>query len=270
VKLALRHPFDLDASPPSLAGFLAHLVGNLPDVEGPADDVLTYEAHLHGSGDIATSSPQLPEHTTAPTPAIARLLTTINVAAVASMDEVPVLHASCAAVDGTAIVVPGHPGAGKSTLVAGLVAEGCTYLTDEAVPLDASAAAVPYPKPIVVGRGSWPALAHAEHGRVTLEGVALDAWHLDPVLLGSTAAVDPAPVGLVVVPRYVPGSETLIEPLSPAEATAAMSSNTFNLRRHGRAAVERCALVAREARAVRVTHSDLREVARRLMDLAAP
>jgi hypothetical protein len=270
MKTALRHAFEIDASPDRLADFLQRLVARLPDAPGPTVTSARYEVIGSPSGDIATSGPDLPRLPMAPTPAIARLLTTINVAAVASMDELPVLHASAAAIGGVAIVVPGHPGAGKSTLVAGLVAEGCTYLTDEAVPLDTDGFAVPYPKPIVVGPGSWKALEHAAAGRVTLDEQPLDAWHLDPVLLGSSVADRPCPVGLVVVPRYRPGSETLIEPLSPAEATAAMSSNAFNARRHGRATIERCAEVARGARGVRVTHSDLRDVCRRLMELAAP
>jgi hypothetical protein len=267
--LALRQRFSFAAEPPALQRFLEEALVHLRDGPRTSEVVRHHRAVLREDGLLEVWNAGFPAEPLPLTPGLARLMSSINVAAVASVDHLPVLHASAASWAGRAIVVPGRPGAGKSTLVAGLVAAGCGYLTDEAVPIDGSAHAVPYPKPIVVGPGSWPALAHARAGRVELARGHLDAWYLDPARLGVTVETAPLPVGMVVVPRYRPGSPTLIEPLTPAEATAAMSSNTFNQVRHGRSGIERCADVARAARCVQLTHGDLRDACARLVELAS-
>ncbi len=58
------------------------------------------------------------------------------------------VHAGVVAHRGGALVMPGRSLAGKSTLVAALVAQGATYLSDEYAVLDTGGAVHPYPKPL--------------------------------------------------------------------------------------------------------------------------
>ena len=58
------------------------------------------------------------------------------------------VHAGVVAHRGGALVLPGRSLAGKTTLVAALVAQGAAYLSDEFAVLDAEGAVHPYPKPL--------------------------------------------------------------------------------------------------------------------------
>jgi hypothetical protein len=63
------------------------------------------------------------------------------------------VHAGAVGWRGRAIVLPGRPEAGKTTLTAALVRAGATYLSDEFAPLDDRGRAHPYPKALwVAGR----------------------------------------------------------------------------------------------------------------------
>ena len=58
------------------------------------------------------------------------------------------VHAGAVALDGVALVFPGGPLIGKSTLAAALVRAGATYLSDEFAVLDPGGTVLPYPRRI--------------------------------------------------------------------------------------------------------------------------
>ena len=72
-------------------------------------------------------------------------------------------HAGGAVRDGVACVFPAHMESGKTTLTAGLVRSGWSYLTDEAVAFDWDTGEIePFPKPLSLDPGSqhlFPELA---------------------------------------------------------------------------------------------------------------
>src|SRR5207244_10711784 len=69
------------------------------------------------------------------------------------------IHAAVASLGGHAVVLPGDADAGKSTLVAALVADGFDYLSDEAAMVDLASNQVrPYARAISLQEGSWPLL----------------------------------------------------------------------------------------------------------------
>ena len=154
------------------------------------------------------------------------------------------LHAAGAVMGDRTIVLPGPMGAGKSTLVAGLVRSGLGYVTDEVVAIDPGSGRIrAYPKPISLGAPPdslgpihWGGARRA-HPYLGLTGV------IPAATLGATLAPPETSLGLVVLPRYEPSASTEVVRLSGADALAAVASHAFHLDQ-GATLVNLAALVA--------------------------
>jgi hypothetical protein len=136
--------------------------------------------------------------------AVGRSLILLNhVAAIGSGGHL-LLHAGAVEQDGQVVVVAGRSGWGKTTLVAGLVRRGWSYLTDELVAIDPhERGVVPYPK--------------ALH----LDADAVDRLGLDPTTLGDGTYgfhVPPAALGRVSRGGTLAALVLLDDPRSPDEA----------------------------------------------------
>jgi hypothetical protein len=173
--------------------------------------------------------------TTAPGVAFAHLVFEANRQSIECSTAAVLLHAAAAVVDGVAVVLPGAMGAGKSTLVAGLVHSGAGYLTDEATAIDPTTGVVhAYPKPISLGALPPPPLPAAPWVPPAGARAYLGSSGLVPVeALRPGAVAAPTPAGLVVLPAYVPGAPTTVERLGPADALAAVGAHAFHLDRPG-------------------------------------
>src|SRR5205814_9867785 len=92
-----------------------------------------------------------------PSDVVPALFAEINASVVhASSARHVLFHSSGAASGDRCAIFPAQAGAGKTTLVAGLVGAGLSYVTDEAVALDIESGLVrPFPKPLSIKRGSW-------------------------------------------------------------------------------------------------------------------
>ena len=159
------------------------------------------------------------------------------------------VHASAAAFDGRAIVLPAPPDHGKTTTVAGLVRAGWDLLTDEAALFDLCDDLLhPFPRPMTLSETSMAALpglvdslpsSYEEFRRLDYH---LTADDLRPGALGS-----PARVAFVVFPSYAPGRITELVPLARGEAVMEMIRGTFNMERVGGRGVETLGRVVRAA-----------------------
>jgi len=252
----LDHHFDVGSASAELDDFLCRALASLAADVVP---VVRYHAEAEPDGSVSAWVDDLEIVRGSPTSAIAHLMSAINVAATRSLTHLPILHASAVAVGGHAVVIPAAPGSGKSTLCAALLAQGATYLTDEAVPVDPKGRAIPYAKPIVVGPGSWPSLPEWRGLTAKLPSQPLDAWYLDPRRRGTRIEPDPILIRAIVLPRYRADRRTTWERISRGEATAAMASNTFNLSEHGRDAIQRFADVSAHAPAWRIEYGEVGE-----------
>lgn len=118
------------------------------------------------------------------------------------------VHAGAVEWKGRALILPGGTHSGKSTLVAELLRQGATYFSDEYALIDAEGFAHPYPRPLLVRRGSpqqFPMLADECNSRT-----------------GSA----PAPVGLIFAVVYDPAGGWKMTPLPQSLAFVCLLENT--------------------------------------------
>jgi hypothetical protein len=145
------------------------------------------------------------------------------------------LHAGAVARQEVGLLMPAASGSGKSTLVAGLVAAGFAYLSDEVAILDPhSGRLLPFANSLGIkagGRrlfgGRYPELAGIARRRV--DGRAV--WPLPPPERAWPRA--PVRVGVIVLPRYRPASQPRLSPIGRSAALAACVAQTSRLQAHG-------------------------------------
>ena len=172
--------------------------------------------------------------TTAPSVAFAHLLFETNRLATENAVGPVVLHAAGAVAGDIAIALPGPMDAGKSTLVAGLVAHGFSYLTDELVAIDsATTHCRPYAKAISLGASPdelaglrWDAPEEwVEY--LAMSGL-VPARSIRPDVVATATEL-----GLVVLPRYESSASTEVIRLDPSDALMSVAAHAFHLERPG-------------------------------------
>lgn len=149
-----------------------------------------------------------------------------------------VMHGAVLARDGAALVMPGFPGAGKSTLCAALAfIEGWRLLSDELTVLDpADGLLVPHPRPISLKNASIDVVAAFPGARLgpiyrdTRKGTITHAACPPPSM---ASAGERARAAWIVFPRFETGASLHMERLSRVEAFALLSEQSFNGARMG-------------------------------------
>jgi len=149
-----------------------------------------------------------------------------------------VMHAAVLARAGRAVMMPGFPGAGKSTLCAALAfCEGWRLLSDELAILDpVDGCLLPHPRPISVKNASIDIVAGfpgARLGPVYRNTRKGDVSHLACPPQALHAAGERARVAWVVFPRFDATAEPRCEEISRVEAFALISEQSFNNERMG-------------------------------------
>lgn len=151
-----------------------------------------------------------------------------------------VMHAAVVARDDAALVLPGFPGAGKSTLCASLCwLGGWRLLSDELAILDPPTGDLaPNPRPIALKNESidlvsrFPGVRLGPSYADTRKGTV---GHAAAPEASIRAADRPARCRWVVFPRYSPGVAASVERIDRAEAFALISEQSFNKERMGEA-----------------------------------
>jgi hypothetical protein len=186
-----------------------------------------------------------------------------------------VVHAAAAVCNGDGVVLPGRMNAGKTTLVTGLVLDGCGYLTDELVAFELTSGDIDaYPRPLSVGQRAWPLLDRLRP--LAEEAVAADTsrqWHVDVGRLRPGAVASRARPRFVVMPAFDAGAPTTLEPVSRAAALETTYRHAMNAAVHGRAGFRLLAAVAGGCRAARLVSGDLEpavRAVRRFMEESGP
>lgn len=182
------------------------------------------------------------------------------------------LHAGAVVThDGSALLLPGPGGSGKSTTTLGLVGAGMRYLSDEfAVIEPATGCVVPFPRPLALKHGSRRLLPHLDDLAVRTPTDARTTVHVPVERLGGIAATEAAEPGFVVFPTYLEGAVTELTQLTPGQTCIGLLQSTFRMTDRPLEALRVMAGVARRARGYRLTIGDLTEAVDLLSDLTTP
>jgi HprK-related kinase A len=154
-----------------------------------------------------------------------------------------IVHAAAVERSGCALVLPGPPGSGKSTLCAGLVSRGWRLLSDELTLLDlATGRVVPLPRPVSLKNESIDAIRRyfpgAELGPPVHDTVKGSVAHMKPPAESVRRATELTRPRWIALPRYERGATAQLEPLSKARTFMHLADNAFNYDVHGRRGFE--------------------------------
>lgn len=174
------------------------------------------------------------------------------------------VHAAVVETDGAALVLPGEPGSGKSTLCAALVHRGWRLLSDELGVFDLRTALLhPFPRPISLKNASIDLIRHldstAVFGPVARDTVKGTVAHLRPPQSSVERAALSAQPRWIVFPRYASGSPTRIEALPPARVFMNLAENSFNYALHGAAGFDCLSAIVDGSRGYAMDHANLDE-----------
>jgi hypothetical protein len=183
--------------------------------------------------------------------------------------SVTVVHAAGVVRDGIAVVLPGDPGAGKSTLAASLLRRGFGYLSDEAVGLRADDQAVlGYPKRLALDLGSWSLFDGLREPAAVWAREAFDPTRVrwvDPRDLNESAldwrAIDAPRLGVGIFASYEKGAPLTVERLEPVDALVALLRTSFNLHLMADAGLVTLRDVASSVPFYRVRHGGIEQIA---------
>lgn len=176
-----------------------------------------------------------------------------------------VIHSAVVERGGMALVLPGQPGAGKSTLCAALALSDWRLLSDELTILSQKTGLVQaMPRPISLKAASIDLVregfAHAVLSSAVHDTHKGSIAYAQPPRPAVDACRQTARVGYVIFPRYVSGGEFVVESISRAQALAELMSHTFNVGLLGRQGFESLAQAIAGARCYAVEYPDLASI----------
>jgi len=149
-----------------------------------------------------------------------------------------IVHAAVVEKEGYAVIMAAPPGIGKSTLCAGLVANGWRLLSDELAlisPEDGSLTPLPRPlslknDSIGIIRNFAPEMTIGPVARDTAKGIVAHMKAPDDCI---KRADEPAAPGWVVCPKYEKDAPARLEQRSKAQTFMYLVKNSFNYNVHG-------------------------------------
>ena len=183
-------------------------------------------------------------------------------------------HAGALAFNGKGLLFPGEIAAGKTTLTAWLTTRGLDYLTDELVFVAHGAGNIQaFTRPLNLKKLSRTVLKdhfhfekHADRILSTPHGDLVPSELLKPTGNPTHTLADP-PVSLIIFPRYRPGADFIMRPLSRAQAGLALMEclvNARNLPDHGFPEIVR---LAKTAPAYKMTYAHFDQVGEQIETL---
>lgn len=171
-----------------------------------------------------------------------------------------VVHAGAVVTpSGDGVVLPGHSGAGKSSLVAGLARRGFGYLSDEYAAIDpVERGLFPVPRALSLKPGSY-GLFDDLRPPPRDQGFQGSQWHIPSCDVGRHGGEGPHPIRWVIAPEYRGDAPVSIEPMTPAMTAFTLGSHSPGLGVYGRRALPLLGDVAQGSRGFRMISGNLQE-----------
>lgn len=176
-----------------------------------------------------------------------------------------VIHSAVVERGGLALVLPGQPGSGKSTLCAALALRDWRILSDELTIVAHDGGLVqPVPRPISLKgtsidlvRTNFPGAEMTVPVTATHKGAIA---YVRPPSEAVAALANAVPIGYVVFPKFKAGTDLVFEPLPRAVALAELMENTFNVGLLGAEGFKSLATAIAGAKCYAVEYGDLASI----------
>jgi HprK-related kinase A len=198
----------------------------------------------------------------------------LNFAIAAQAHQYLIVHAAAIERGGRVAIMPGAPGAGKSTLTAALVQRGGWRLLSDELALirPSDAHVVPLARPINLKNGSIglmrayaPDSIFSAETHDTAKGTVALMRAPDESIARSD---ETAPIGWIIFPRWQQDSAARLAPWSKAAGLMEIAHNAMNYSLHGAAGFELLADIFATSGCYRFTYSRLDDALAMFADLA--
>mgnify|MGYP001766066207 CR=1 FL=1 len=150
-----------------------------------------------------------------------------------NIHEYAIVHAATVEKSGRAVILPGTPGSGKSTLCAAMVYRGWRLLSDEMALISLRDGLLkPFPRPIGLKNASIDIIRNYSDSIIMGETVADTAKGTVAHMRAPRSSIDsgkePARAHRIAFPTYKPSTPAQTTPLSKGQALMRLIENCFN------------------------------------------
>lgn len=170
------------------------------------------------------------------------------------------IHAGAVSLGNNVILLPGKSGSGKSTLAAMLLKLGYEYLSDELVLLGTGGRIIPFTRPLSFKPDRTkhflkPSQLHIPDVIADEHGAMIPHRMFNPIYRRQEARLTH-----IVFPRYTPGAQTMIIPLSPARSCQKLMESFVNARNFEQLGIRKLSELVRSCRSFEMHYGETLEL----------
>ena len=185
------------------------------------------------------------------------------------------LHAATLSFEGQGVLLVGNSGVGKSTLAAGLVSRGWTYLSDEFALIDPDTLRLhPFPKAMCIKAGSFEVIERLNlplwRRRHYVKAIKGAVGYVRPQDFAPGVVPSPCPIRFVIFPKYGDGEQPRFYPVLSGHAAFSMAGHALNRTVFGERTVSILSKVVRQAECLGLVSGPINETCELIESLFSP